>query len=82
MTIRELKTWLEGITEDQLDSMIFIRDIKEVEDGKIGQRDLPVALGFVDTKNNKLCFCDPMTAELINKIRANNSPSNTEQSGQ
>lgn len=79
MTIRELKSWLEGITDDQLDNMIFIRDIKELEEGKIGQRDLPVALGFVDIKNNKLCFCDPMTAEVINKIRENNQePENPE----
>lgn len=78
MTIQELKGWLNGLTEEQLVGDVCIRDLKEMEDNKIGQRDLPIALGFVDTNNNKLCLCDPSTAEIIQKIRANNNPETSE----
>lgn len=78
MTIQELKEWLNGLSDEQLVGSVYIRDLKEMEDNKIGQRDLPVALGFVDINNNKLCLCDPSTAEIIQKIRANNNPETNE----
>jgi hypothetical protein len=76
MTIKEFKDWLLGIPEELLDYTLVIRDVKEMEEGKIGQKDIPVISAFVDKNNARLALIDPDSNNVIQKIRENAAKEN------
>lgn len=76
MTIKELKEWLNKLPEELYEYDLVIREIKEVEEGKIGQRDVPVISAFVDKNASRLALIDPESNEVVRKIRENAAKEN------
>ena len=71
MTVQELKNWLNNLPEEILIYPVVIRDLKETEEeGKFGQKDMPLTSALVDQSNKRLCLFDLESQKSIDKIRA------------
>ena len=69
MKISELKEWINKLPEEVMDAIIVIRDLKEVEEGKFGHKDDPIASLVVDPKANRLAILNIDSAKVVEKIR-------------
>jgi hypothetical protein len=74
MTLKELNTWIQSLPEEMQEYPLVIREVKEVEDGKFGHKDAPIASAMVDKENKRVAVFDPSSVSVINKIREMNKP--------
>ena len=77
MKLIDLKNWVNNLPEDKLELPVVIRDIVE-EDGNFKYVDNTVASAMVDTQQNRVCFHDIKSQQVINKIREESKPKEEE----
>lgn len=77
MKLIDLKNWVNSLPEDKLELPVVIRDIIE-EDGNFKYVDNTVASAMVDTQQNRVCFHDTKSQQIINKIREESTPKEEE----
>jgi hypothetical protein len=72
MKIIELKEWLNNLSEDYNDMQVVIRELKEGENNKIFNRDVPITYGMVETNIKQLNLFDIDSTKIIEKIKKAN----------
>lgn len=78
MKLIDLKNWVNNLPEDKMELPVVIRDIVE-EEGNFKYVDNTVASAMVDTQQNRVCFHDIKSQQIINKIREESKPKEEEQ---
>jgi hypothetical protein len=73
MNLIDLKNWVNNLPEDKMELPVVIRDIVE-EDGNFKYIDNTVASAMVDIQQNRVCFHDIKSQQIINKIREISKP--------